>query len=195
MDAFRVAYDRVAKLEAGYANDPTDKGGETLFGISRVHNPLWSGWRLVDIWRRCPDFVERIESSKELKLQAYEFFHFIYWVPVVPTSHYEQRVAEELLDQSVHMGPKRAVLHLQRALNVLNIGGARWPDVQADGVIGPRTESAYESCLVAGYATELLHALDILQGAYLFGRMEEDPTQERFAVGWLRRVFEPRSGE
>jgi lysozyme family protein len=39
---------RTLKHEGGYSNDPRDKGGETYCGISRVANPTWSGWFLLD---------------------------------------------------------------------------------------------------------------------------------------------------
>jgi lysozyme family protein len=35
-------------IEGGYSFDPSDNGGETLFGIARVKNPGWAGWKEVD---------------------------------------------------------------------------------------------------------------------------------------------------
>ncbi len=34
--------------EGGYANHPSDKGGETYRGITRKHNPNWEGWAFID---------------------------------------------------------------------------------------------------------------------------------------------------
>lgn len=34
--------------EGGYANVVGDKGGETYCGISRVNNPKWQGWAIID---------------------------------------------------------------------------------------------------------------------------------------------------
>lgn len=39
---------RVLKWESGYVNDPQDKGGETIFGISRRYWPQLSLWAAVD---------------------------------------------------------------------------------------------------------------------------------------------------
>ena len=36
------------KHEGGYSNNKADKGGETYCGISRVYNPTWKGWLLLD---------------------------------------------------------------------------------------------------------------------------------------------------
>ena len=40
---FEQAVDAVLKEEAGYANDPADKGGETICGITRKNYPSWPG--------------------------------------------------------------------------------------------------------------------------------------------------------
>ena len=48
MGAFDTALSLVLKEEGIYSNDAADSGGETVYGISRVYNPSWSGWAKVD---------------------------------------------------------------------------------------------------------------------------------------------------
>lgn len=39
---------KTLKHEGGYSSNKADKGGETYCGISRVYNPTWKGWLLLD---------------------------------------------------------------------------------------------------------------------------------------------------
>ena len=48
----------------------------------------------------------------------------------------------ELFDTAVNQGTDQAATFLQRALNVLNKEGSWYPDVMADGCIGPMTLAA-----------------------------------------------------
>jgi lysozyme family protein len=50
-----------------------------------------------------------------------------------------ERVAAEVFDTGVNMGPKQAIIFLQVALNVLNQQGKQYQDITVDGAIGPRT--------------------------------------------------------
>lgn len=52
MADFDKAYFRTCKFEGGYANDKNDSGGETYKGISRVHNPKWGGWKIIDSYKK-----------------------------------------------------------------------------------------------------------------------------------------------
>lgn len=193
MGDFALAHRRLKQLEAGYVDHPNDKGGETLYGIARVFHPSWPGWAIVDRFKGDQDFLQMVENSVQLKVMARAFYESLFWEPV-GGQHLTQRVAEELLDQGVHMGTGRAVEHLQRALNIMNLRGRRWPDLTADGRFGPKTLAAARSG-VARYEDELLQWLDVYQGAYLRDKIEERTTQESFAIGWIRRVFMPRTGE
>jgi lysozyme family protein len=98
------------------------------------------------------------------------------------------RVAEELFDTGVNMGPKVAATFLQRALNALNRGASDYPDITADGMIGAMTVHALNGYRAkrgeAGEAV-LLKALDALQGARYIGIAEANPKQEAFLYGWL----------
>lgn len=192
MADFHLAHKRLAELEAGYANVPEDKGGETIFGVSRVFHPAWPGWVLVDQLKGAPGFPGTAERSGALQAAAQEFYEVKFWDPV-GGPHLPQRIAEELLDQGVHMHPGQAVEHLQRALNILNNRGRRWADLTADGRFGPKTLAAVRAA--TPFHEELLAALDIYQGGYLVDRIERNETQETFTIGWIRRVFMRRTGE
>ena len=48
MADFTKAINPVLVSEGGYVDDPDDRGGETVRGISRKHHPDWRGWIQVD---------------------------------------------------------------------------------------------------------------------------------------------------
>ena len=48
MASFGEAFEHTMGMEGGYANDPQDVGGETFMGVSRVYNPGWYGWTIID---------------------------------------------------------------------------------------------------------------------------------------------------
>ena len=48
MAKFSEAEKITCKNEGGYANNPSDNGGETYAGIARKFWPNWSGWAKID---------------------------------------------------------------------------------------------------------------------------------------------------
>ena len=61
-------------LEGLYSYDPNDPGGETWCGVSRVNNPNWSGWAIIDAHKKQfglseAVFVQKINSDKAFRNQ------------------------------------------------------------------------------------------------------------------------------
>lgn len=97
-------------------------------------------------------------------------------------------IAAELFDTGVNMGPAVATRFLQRALNALNRSASDYPDIAADGAIGPRTLAALDGFLrTRGDAGEsvLLKAIEALQGERYLDLAERRPANEAFLYGWL----------
>jgi lysozyme family protein len=99
------------------------------------------------------------------------------------------RIAAELFDTGVNMGPAVAATFLQRALTALNRNGEDYPDLVPDGRIGPNTLAALDSFLslrgrISG-ETVLLRALEALQGERYLRLAERRPGNEAFLYGWL----------
>jgi lysozyme family protein len=98
------------------------------------------------------------------------------------------RVAAELFDTGVNMGPETAAGYLQRSLNALNRGGKEWRQLRPDGDIGPATMEALSGFRsVRGLAGEqvLLTALNALQGEHSIELAERHPKNQKFLYGWL----------
>lgn len=90
------------------------------------------------------------------------------------------------------MGPSVASKFFQRWLSVLNLRGKIYPDLDADGRIGPRTISALRSLLQyrgKDGQTVVLRGLNSSQGARYLEIAERDESQEDFIFGqMLHRV-------
>ena len=98
------------------------------------------------------------------------------------------RIAAELFDTGVNMGPAVAANFLQRALTALNRKGKDFADLVPDGRIGPRTLAALDGFLARGRRggeTVLLRALEALQGErYLRSPSGAPPTRPFSMAGW-----------
>ena len=167
--------DDLIAREGGYSDHPADRGGKTRWGITeavaRAH-------------------VYRGEMRDLPRAEAEAIYRRLYWLrpgfdkvaAVAPA------LAGELFDTAVNMGPDVAAAFLQRALNALNRGGRDYPDIAADGRIGPATLSAltlFLECRHAEGETVLLKAVEAMQGERYLRLAEQRPANEAFLYGWL----------
>ena len=174
-DAATTLLDDLLAREGGYVDHPDDRGGPTNFGITHTV-ALAAGWtgsmrdlpreRAIAIYRRRYWTLPRFDAVAEIA----------------------PRIAAELFDTGVNMGPGVAAAFLQRALNALNRQGRDWPDLVVDRAIGGATLDALRRLLAvrgrAGEAT-LLKALNALQGARYIELAEGRQANESFLYGWL----------
>ena len=117
--------------EGGYVNHRADRGGPTRYGITeavaRAHG-----------YRGAMASLPRDEAAA--------IYRRLYWL----RSKFDQvasrasRIAAELFDTGVNMGPAVAATFLQRALTALNRNGKDFTDLVPDGRIGPRTLAALD---------------------------------------------------
>jgi lysozyme family protein len=174
-DIATALLDDLLAKEGGFVDHPDDRGGPTNFGITQTV-ALAAGWtgsmrdlpreRALGIYRRRYWTLPRFDSV----------------AAIAP------RVAAELFDTGVNMGPGVAAGFLQRSLNALNRQGRDWPDVLVDRAIGGATLSALRRLLtVRGVLGEaaLLKALNALQGARYIELAEGRQANESFLFGWL----------
>jgi lysozyme family protein len=168
--------DALIDREGGYVNDPADKGGPTCFGITEA--------------------VARAQGYSGPMRQlsrdaASSIYRRIYWLRprFDEVGKRSSRVAAELFDTGVNMGPAVAATFLQRALTALNRNGKDFVDLTPDGRIGPATLSALDTFLtirgISGGETVLLRALEALQGERYLRLAERRPANEAFLYGWL----------
>lgn len=186
MADFNLCFGITMKIEGGYSNLSTDRGGETYKGISRKYHPTWEGWKILDSVKIKND----LELSKNVVLQdrVKSFYKTEFWDKLKGDLIKSQLLAEELFDTGVNLGTAPAVKFLQEALNVLNRNKTLYPDTNVDGVMGATTLSYLTILLTKDKADLVYKVMNILQGKYYLDIMKNDVSQEANARGWLTRV-------
>ena len=165
---FEQAFEEILGFEGGYSDDEDDSGGKTRFGIT--------------------EGVARANGykGKMSKLPLYiakNIYNNSYW-----SNHYydkidDDRIAIEMFDQAINMGPITANKNLQKAYNLLNRGKAG--DLKVDGIIGSITLTYVNRY---PYEDDLMQLLNILQAKYYIEIVESNPSQDKFFRGWLQRT-------
>jgi lysozyme family protein len=165
----------VLDREKGYANNPNDAGGETMWGIT-IATARRNGY--TGTMRELPrDFAEAIYMREYVMAPGFG--------KVAVTS---MAIAEELVDSAVNCGPGRPGKWLQRTLNLLNRQAKLFPDLVVDGVLGPATQLALIYMLDhrgADGEKVILRALNCQQGVYYMEITENRAANEEFFFGWM----------
>ncbi|MXV16820.1 glycoside hydrolase family 108 protein [Hufsiella ginkgonis] len=188
MADFNKAFQVTIGHEGGYANNPLDTGGETVFGITRRDHPNSSIWHAVDQHKKnhgMPAAVAKINADNFILEGAKAIYYSSYWQINRLNDINDQAIANELFDTGVNQGTGQAARYLQRALNVTNKNQRLYPDLVIDGKIGAYTINALNSHPDKAL---LYKILNVMQGSRYIEIMEKAPSQEAFAVSWFSRV-------
>lgn len=174
--SIRSIIEGIIKVEGGYSDNPDDRGGKTMYGITEA------------VARDHGYTGPMHELPRSVAYRIYEQtyyrgprFHLIH--------NLSRAIAEEVTDTGVNMGVRVAATFLQRALNVCNRQEKDYPDLLVDGAIGPITVDALRSFLaVRGKEGEvvMLTILNSLQGARYVELCEAREKNETFVYGWFR---------
>lgn len=162
--------------EGGYSNHPADRGGPTRWGITESvarENGYHGDMRSLPR-----------EVAKSIYLRKYVTRPGFGGVMAL-----SEKIAEELVDTGVNMGPSVPSLMLQKALNALNYNGRHYNDIIEDGDVGTATINALRAFLKKrGPEGEkvMLTALNCLQGARYIELARTRAANEAFLYGWLR---------
>jgi lysozyme family protein len=165
--------------EGGHSNNPNDRGGETIWGITAAVAQAFGYAGAMAAMPR--------ETASKIYKERFWFQPALDKVNSLSAS-----IAEELLDTGVNMGPATAGKFLQRALNVLDQQGKLYPPLGVDGALGAMTIQALKMYLTArGEDGEkvMLRMLNAQQSVRYIELAEASPSQESFEFGWqLNRV-------
>lgn len=176
----KATFDKVKPLlfahEGGYTNHRGDPGNWSTGDVGRgrlvgtnfgIAAPTLIGWRGGNVTAEDMKALTREEAIQIYKSQ--------YW-DTIKADHLPAGVDYCLYDYSVNSGPGRAAKELQKVV------GAK-----VDGVIGPQTLAAIETCG--------LSSVSIIDGICdrRLAFMKSLKTWRTFGKGWSRRVSEVRS--
>lgn len=186
---FDKAYNHTMGIEGGYANDPTDRGGETYKGISRRWWPLWEGWKIIDSLKPIKS-VRDLNNHPELEKLVRLFYEKEFWVKpgLYRIDEIEPTMAEKLFDTGINVDMSRACRWFQSSLNLLNRNQKYYQDIAVDGKIGPMTATTFKKALESNPLKRIVVVFAIHQGNHYVSIMERDKSQEKY-VGWFDRVY------
>lgn len=160
----------ILKHEGGYSNHAADKGGPTNFGVTQATYSRWLG-REATI-----DDVKNM--TEEEAREIYESMYFtgprIHTLPEPPQTL--------ILDMSINHGPRNAIRMLQRTINLAEFGPC-----DVDGVMGPQTRRLAERAANA-MGNYFQNAVVEERIKFYHKIVENNPSQEVFLRGWLRRA-------
>lgn len=185
LDFESVLSHTLSNFEGGYVNDKADSGGETFAGISRVNNPDWPGWPLVDAIKdkhlgtsstSLARFINNqlLNDPTMLGLLA-ERYYLNYWKPVENIE--SPKVRAKVFDFGVNAGPSTAIKMLQRIVGT-----------KTDGVIGSLTNTAINNLGDVVVLNRFCQAME----SFYRDLATKKPSYKKFLTGWLRRaVWKP----
>lgn len=122
MADFLTAFNRTEKNEGKdiWTKVDGDSGGETWSGISRKANPSWSGWKILDQIKNKKN-GQKI-STPELEERKQSLYRTNYWNPIWGDEIKNQKVANDLYDTSVNMGPSTSIKLSERQFGMKETG-------------------------------------------------------------------------
>lgn len=153
MATFDDAIGFVLENEGGWVYDKNDPGGETKYGISKRQYP-------------------NLDIKSLTVAQAEQIYQRDYW-NILWASIDTQDIATKLLDMAVNMGPKEAVMLVQRAAGV-----------EADGIFGQKTLDAINEKSPGNFLQEIRAR----QAVFYAEVAEHSPIQRAFLLSWMRRA-------
>lgn len=168
------------KIEGGYSNNPGDPGGETNHGVT------------VAIARA----AGYTGAMKDLTVQqATEILTDLFYIDPQfdKLALIDDKLADQMFDLGVNLGPQAAGKFIQRALNVLDQNGKYGASLNVDGVLGTMSRTR----LTQFYADRgadgrtVLHGMVLAQASVSYITLAEaTPSKEQFEFGWqLARVI------
>lgn len=170
------AIDKLIGVEGGYSNDPSDSGGETIWGVTLATARRYG-------YNGAMRLMPRSDAARIYKQRYIIEPKFDKLWPI------DDRIAYEVFDTGVNCGPQKSAMFLQTALNALNRAGKDYPDIALDGDIGPATLQAFGTFLklrkLEGEIV-LLKILNVLQGAHYLNLAVARQKDEDFVFGWFR---------
>lgn len=154
----------IRKWEGGYVNDPDDSGGCTMAGIT------------IGTYRK---YYGSKKTCRDLKfITQKEWLHIFkkgYWDKMKADQIENQSVAQLCVDMCWGSGPITSIKKIQSAIGVM-----------ADGIVGPKTLAALNSC-----PETIFNILWNMRKEWL-EKIAQKGNNKKFLKGWMNRLNDIR---
>lgn len=184
---FDRLFEKLIRIEGGYANHPDDRGAETYCGISRRFWPQWEGWTVVDRLKSSPGFPKSAYENAELAQNVKEFYRQNFWSRMRLDIIDEEAICEEIFEMSVNLGISKTA-EIIRA-SYANLDPAPGPDPGFSvevRVLFPKDAEALNRISAAGRTDAFLVLANAYQAVHYNNLVFKDKRQKIFLLGWLR---------
>lgn len=175
MAKFEISYEITAKYEGGYVNDPTDAGGETIFGVARNSWPKLSMWYILDDYKntglRGRLLENACKSNERFMKEVHDVYFNQYWKKIQGDKIADQKHANAIYDFAVNSGTNRAIRYAQLVLGI-----------KSDGVMGNQSINTLNN------STGFLDAYIDARIRYFKSIVKARPANQKFLNGWLKRA-------
>lgn len=168
--------------EGFYSNDPDDPGGETIFGISRVNNPNWEGWAVVDNAKETGKLKSMLDDAGFISAVK-SWYRKNYWdrMSLDKIAEVDETIALRIFDAAVNIGVGTVSRWVQRCANLLV---KRQHLIAVDGIIGLKTVEAIRS-LSASDLDVFMHLFNGLQVSHYISIAEKRDALKKYIRGWI----------
>lgn len=186
-----------SSAEGAFANRKADKGGITYKGISRVYNPKWVGWNIINRYLdkypelkipyegKPPASIHKLNfelnANEELEALIYDFYYENYWKKC-GADRIGGKLAVILFDISVLMGCHRAVKTLQKVAN--RYFGC---NLVVDGIVGSGTISKVKE-LIQTKGEDIFVSNMLLEYGDNVTEASKLEANAKFLQGWMNRI-------
>ncbi|EBS9358058.1 TPA: peptidoglycan-binding protein [Escherichia coli] len=154
-------------VEGGYVNDPTDRGGETKYGISDRRDGVIDGKTDVNGDGKPDTRIKDLTHE-----QAAQIYWRDYWL-AAKCNEWPDGVSLFVFDAAVQHGVKRAIQILQAAAGV-----------DDDGIVGKNTRAA----VLRADTDWLLLQCFLRRSRYYAGIIKSSASQGKYLNGWFNRL-------
>ncbi len=170
---FLEAAEEIKEIEGDYVDHPSDPGGQTRWGITK----------------RLARSYNYDGPMKDLSWEkAKEIYHKEYWARNNYHKLKNSKIAKEVFEQAVNLptinykerNVLKANVHLQKAYNL----ASRKKEITVDGLIGPQTLKAINSC---NRVVPLFNLLNGMQARHYLEIVEKNDKLKDFIVGWFNK--------
>jgi|ERR1035437_703485 lysozyme family protein len=95
-----------------------DRGGMTWKGISRVENPQWVGWKLIDAHLKAGNDLAVIKTDQYLETLVKDFYYNEFWLALQINKIKIQPIQLKFFNAAVNVGQKPATRFQQASVNL-----------------------------------------------------------------------------